>query len=95
MAMTGHRVTETDLFRLLTSRETKDGFEAAQVSSKVNFILEEAWPILQQVSRAFPQYTLHDPEHCYRVAQNMYRLVPATTLRVLNSLEISILLYAA
>lgn len=73
--MTGHRVTETDLFRRLVTQEAKDGFEAAQISSRVNLVLEEAWPVLQQVSRAFPLYTLHDPEHSYRVAQNMARLL--------------------
>jgi Histidine kinase-, DNA gyrase B-, and HSP90-like ATPase len=93
--MTGHRVTETDLFKLLIRRETKDGFEAAQISSRVNLVLEEAWPVLQQVSRAFPLYTLHDPEHSYRVAQNMARIVPQVTLESLNSVELSILIYAA
>ena len=51
--------------------------------------------ILQQVSRAFPLYTLHDPEHSYRVAQNMARIIPESTLESLNSIELSILIYAA
>src|SRR5208282_800072 len=93
--MTAHRVTETDLFRLLVSREVKNGFDAAQVSSRVNLVLDDAWPLLQQVSRSFPLYTLHDPEHSFRVAQNMYRLIPGATLADLNSVELSILIYAA
>jgi Histidine kinase-, DNA gyrase B-, and HSP90-like ATPase len=93
--MTGHRVTETDLFKRLASREVEDGFEAAQISSRLNFVLEEAWHVLQQVSRNFPLYTLHDPEHSYRVAQNMSRIIPPATLAILNSVELSILIYAA
>src|SRR6266567_4649136 len=80
--MPGHRVTETQLFKLLRKRESSDGFEAAQISSRVNGVVEEAWPLLHQISRSFPFYTLHDPEHSFRVAQ-------------LNSIELSILLYAA
>jgi Histidine kinase-, DNA gyrase B-, and HSP90-like ATPase len=93
--MTGHRITETNLFKLLQTREAQDGFEGAEISSAVNNIVKEAWPILQQVSRAFPLYTLHDPEHSYRVAQNMARLIPESTLRRLNSIELSVLLYSA
>lgn len=93
--MTAHRVTETDLFRLLVAREAKDGFEASQVSSRVNLVVDEAWPLLQQVSRSFPLYTLHDPEHSFRVAQNMHRLIPDVTLSELNAVELSILIYSA
>lgn len=93
--MTAHRVTETELFRRLVFRETKDGFDGAQVSSRVNLVVEEAWPVLQQVSRNFPLYTLHDPEHCYRVAQNMHHLIPQPTLENLNAVELSVLLLAA
>ena len=88
-------VTETDLFKLLVSREQRDGFEAAHISSRVSLIIDEAWPVLQQVSRSFPLYTLHDPEHSYRVAQNMHRLIPSATLEFLNSVELSLLIYAA
>ncbi|HTR35037.1 MAG TPA: ATP-binding protein [Bryobacteraceae bacterium] len=93
--MAAHRVTETSLFRLLVSREITDGFDAAQISSRVNLVVEEAWPILQQVSRHFPLYTLHDPEHSYRVAQNLHRLIPQPTLEHLNSIELSVLILAA
>src|SRR6202035_1452174 len=93
--MIGHRVTETDLFRRLVLREAEDGFEAAQISSRVNFVIEETWPVLQQVSRGFPLYTLHDPEYSYRVAQNMARVIPPSTLESLNSVELSILIYSA
>jgi len=93
--MPGHRVTETQLFKLMKKREAKDGFEASEISSQVAQIVAEIWPVLQQVCRSFPQYTLHDPDHSFRVAQNMARLIPESTLADLNSIELSILLYAA
>ncbi len=93
--MAGHRITETELFKLLKKQEARDGFEAAEVSSRVNAVAVEAWPLLQQVSRSFPLYTLHDPDHSFRVAENMARVIPKRTLAQLSSIEISILLYAA
>lgn len=90
-----HRVTETQLFKLLQKKEKTDGFEASEVSSVVNKIVSESYPILQQVSRNFPLYTLHDPEHGFRVAENIFRLIPKRTLSNLNSIELSILLYSA
>lgn len=93
--MHAHRVTETALFKTLRDREQSDGFEAAEVSSRVSLVVAEAWPVLQNVCRAFPLYTLHDPEHSYRVAENMARLIPTETLNQLNSIELSLFLYAA
>lgn len=93
--MAGHRVTETTLFNLLRKREKSDGFEASQISSRVNAVVEEAWPILHQISSRFPFYTLHDTEHSFRVAQHMANLTPKETLSNLNSIELSILLYSA
>lgn len=93
--MPSHRITETELFKLLKKQEVRDGFEAAEVSSRVSAVAGEVWPLLQQVSRSFPLYTLHDPEHSFRVAENMAQMIPKRTLALLNSLELSILLYAA
>lgn len=93
--MAAHRVTEGQLFKILRRREVQDGFEASEVSSRVSAVVNEVWPILQQVSRGFPLYTLHDPEHSFRVAQNMAKLIPQETLTNLNCIELSILLYSA
>lgn len=93
--MPGHQVAETQLFKLLKKRERKDGFEASEISSQVAQIVGQVWPLLQQVCRTFPQYTLHDPDHSFRVAQNISRLIPEQTLSHLNSIELSILLYAS
>src|SRR4030042_1832074 len=90
-----HRVTETEIFKALQKRERVDGFEAAGVCSRVSLVGAETWPILQNVSRAFPLYTLHDPEHSFRVAENIAKLIPKETLSKLNAIELSLLLYAA
>ena len=90
-----HRITETQLFKLLNKREKADGFEASEISSLVNKIVANTYPILQQVARSFPLYTLHDPEHGFRVAENIFRLIPKRTLSNLNSIELSILLYSS
>lgn len=93
--MKDHRVVQTDLFKLLKKQEIRDGFEAAEISSRVSAVAGEVWPLLQQVSRSFPLYTLHDPEHSFRVAENMAKIIPKRTLNQLNSIELSVLLYAA
>jgi hypothetical protein len=90
-----HKLTETNLFKQLIKREKADGFETAEISSVVNKIITDTYPILQQVSRSFPLYTLHDPEHGFRVAENIFQIVPKKTLQQLNSIEISILLYSS
>ncbi len=90
-----HKVIETQLFKLLQKREKEDGFLAGDISAVVNRIISESYPILQQVSRNFPLYTLHDPDHGFRVAENIYNLIPKLTLANLNSIEISILIYSA
>jgi len=93
--MPAHRVTESQLFKVLRKREVRDGFEASELSSRVSAVVNEVWPVLQQVSRSFPLYTLHDPEHSFRVAQNMARLIPENTLANLDGIELSILIYSA
>lgn len=93
--MSAHRVTESQLFKLLCKREVRDSFEASELSSRISAVVNEVWPVLQQVSRSFPLYTLHDPEHSFRVAQNMARLIPEKTLSNLNSIELSVLIYSA
>jgi hypothetical protein len=93
--MASHRITETELFKLLKKQELRDGFEASEVSSRVNAVAVEVWPLLQQVSRSFPLYTLHDQDHSFRVAENMAKMIPKRTLAQLNSIELSVLLYAA
>jgi len=90
-----HRVTETELFKTLRKQEKSDGFEASEISSTVNNSIAESYPILQQVVRSFPLYTLHDPEHGFRVAENIFQLIPKRTLSHLNSIELSILIYSA
>lgn len=90
-----HKLTETQLFKQLQKREKADGFEASEIASVVNKLITDSYPILQQVSRAFPLYTLHDPEHGFRVAENIFQLVPKKTLKHLNGIELSILLYSA
>lgn len=90
-----HKVTETQLFGLLKKREKVDGFDANDISSAVNKIISDSAPILEQVSRNFPLYTLHDPEHGFRVAENMVRIIPKHTLSILNSVEFSVLIYSA
>jgi hypothetical protein len=93
--MASHRITETELFKLLKKQEVRDGLEAAEISSRVSAVATEVWPLLQQVTRSFPLYTLHDPEHSFRVAENMVNMIPKRTLTRLNSIELSLLLYAA
>jgi len=90
-----NKVIETQLYKLLKKRELKDNFEANELSSVVNRIISDSFPVLQQVSRNFPLYTLHDPDHGYRVAENIYKLLSENTISSLNSVEISILIYAA
>lgn len=40
-------------------------------------------------------FTLHDPDHAYRVAQRMADIIPADVLRRLSAYELSLLLLSA
>lgn len=85
---------DTKLFGYLRQRETEDGFSAGKISNRVQEIFDEVKPILNQVVRAFPEYTLHDPAHGIRVLENMGKIIPPETLEQLNVIELSILIYA-
>lgn len=93
--MIDHRVTKTKLFSLLRKREGQEGFDAGEISSRVALVIKEVWPILQNVTRHFPLYTLHDPGHGYRVAEHMAAITPPETLKSLNCIELSLLIYSA
>lgn len=85
----------TKLFEYLRQRETEDGFFTGEILNPVQAIVNEVEPILNQVVRAFPEYTLHDPAHGIRVLENMGKIIPPKTLKQLNIIELSILIYAA
>lgn len=91
--MTGD-VSRTRLFEQLIQRETAGGFEPGEISNRVREVGAAVAPILNQVSRNFPEYTLHDPAHGLRVVENMGKLIPCDTLDKLNAVELSILIYA-
>lgn len=89
------QLAESLLFKRLKDAEKTDGFDEGEISSRVGAIIREVSPILNQVVRHFPEYTLHDPSHSYRVLDNMGKIIPHETLDLLDSIELSTLIYAA
>jgi Histidine kinase-, DNA gyrase B-, and HSP90-like ATPase len=81
---------ETALWKELDSRS--DG-------TNRNTWLEAALPdvqtLLAKAATSPLNFTLHDDEHSFRVAQRIYELIPVETLPQLSNMEISLLLGAA
>jgi len=86
------RLTTLKLFQELKIKEAND--EMA-LSSLVVKIVENIGPLLERVPENMPEYTLHDPNHGAKVAENMGKIMPEAVLRNLNSIEITLLLLSA
>ncbi len=89
------QIAELKLFQRLCEQEVTDGFRQGEISSRVAEIVDECRPVLNQVCRHFPEYTLHDQDHGFRTATNMGKIIPPATLARLNSIELSMLIYAS
>jgi hypothetical protein len=82
---------ETDLWRLLQER----GESAAQTMNYVRTWLDDVETLLAKAGTAPLDFSLHDDDHSYRVAQRMAELIPSDSLHKLSNFELGLLLLSA
>ena len=49
---------------------------------------------MERIPDKMPEYTLHDPNHGAKVVEIMGLIIPSSTLEILNTIELSILIYS-
>ena len=86
------RLTGLKLFKQLIDKEKgKDHV----LSSLVLKVIGDVAPLLERVPENMPEFTLHDPEHGAKVAENMGKIIPEEVLQELNVMELTLLLLSA
>ncbi len=89
-------MSETD-WKLTSLWQELEGRESAAESTR-NYVrnwLDEVQVLLAKGGTAPPNFTLHDDEHSFRVAQRMAQLIPTATMQKLSDYEIALTSYSA
>jgi len=73
----------------------RQGPDAGEVRATVTLCLKAASEILDKAETAAKDFTLHDSDHSFRVAENMVKIVPKATLDGLSFYELAFLLLSA
>lgn len=90
------KIEETTLWKTLKNGATSEGDENAELlANNLKIICEQSYSRMKYFSSQHPQYTLHDETHFLRVTELMAKIIPEETLRILNPIEISLLILAA
>jgi len=93
------RLKQTVLFKKLREKEKEESketsFEDYEISQNIISVVRKAAPLLERVPENMPEFTLHNANHSVHVIENMDKIIPCETLKQLNTIEISILIYAA
>jgi HD-GYP domain-containing protein (c-di-GMP phosphodiesterase class II) len=74
---------------------SSSGDEEAQAWSLVQRHLPGIETILSKAATSPKDFTLHDEEHAYRVAEWMVRIIPGSAFNALNAYECMLLVLAA
>jgi hypothetical protein len=81
--------------RLWQQLSTHDGAEAEAVRASLVRWMPKIQGILAQASTAPTDFTLHDAEHSFRVAEWMAKIIPVDVLEQLCIYELALLLFSA
>jgi len=84
--------TDTALWKVLQER---DSVEIAPVVTTLNNCMPNIQRVLTQGGTAPTDFTLHDSQHAFRVAERMAALVPSDVLPNLSAYELALLLLSA
>lgn len=71
------------------------GPEAKDIEAALRPVLSNIEDILQRADTSPEDFTLHDAEHSFRVAQNIGRIIPQNTLSALSVYELALLLLSS
>jgi len=87
------RLKKTVLFQKLLEKENL--LEEHEISENIISVVRETAPLLERIPENMPEFTLHNANHSAKVVELMGKIIPSDTLEHLNSIELSILIYAA
>lgn len=85
---------DTKLWGKLENKNTQEGTTIRNVLSNENF-LPKIQKILAKGETAISDFTLHDEDHSFRVAELMIKVIPSETLEILSEYELMLLLLSA
>lgn len=83
---------ETRLWRWIKAAK---GPEAVRVKGLLAIRMPEIQQILTSAGTAPTDFTLHDGEHSFRVAERMCQIIPIDTQSALSVYELALLLFSA
>ncbi|HII93942.1 MAG TPA: chaperone protein [Methanosarcina sp.] len=93
------RLQQTGLFKKLLEKENEEIEKTSlvdhEISQNIISVVRKAAPLLERIPENMPEFTLHNANHSVHVIENIEKIIPCETLKQLNSIEISILIYAA
>ncbi len=87
------RLKQTALFEKLLEKENSSGEH--EVSENIILVVREIAPLLERIPENMPEFTLHNANHSVKVVELMGKIIPSNTLKYLNIIELSILIYSA
>jgi hypothetical protein len=88
-------VEDTHLWKRLHSWRGQNMKVAQTLAANLAAICEEASDRMKAMPTLMPEFTLHDEVHGLRVAELMWRIMPASVRGKLNPVEIALLILAA
>lgn len=86
--------TQTQLWTKLQNADTAESKNICNVLLNENF-LPKIQKILAKGETAISDFTLHDEDHSFRVAELMTKVIPSETLEILSEYELMLLLLSA
>lgn len=92
------RLVKLRLFQELRRSANRSGIEEDELKdleTLIYHVADTVHPDLQCISNVFRQYTSHDIRHSLNIIDLVGRFIPQKTLRVLNGLEITMLILSA
>ncbi|WP_235270592.1 HD domain-containing protein [Methanosarcina mazei] len=93
------RLQQTGLFKKLLEKENEEKKKTSivdnEISKNITSVVDKVSSLLERIPINMPEFTLHNANHSLHVIKNMEDLIPPETLKQLNTVEISILIYAA
>lgn len=87
-----HDWTQTQLWQQIRAQA---GTEAERVAATLRNTMPRIQLVLAQGGSAPTDFTLHDSQHAFRVAQRMIQIVPQSCLEALSVYELALLLLSA
>lgn len=90
------KIEDTTLWKMLKNDfDSTDKEIAETLASNLEQVCEESYKRMKSFSSLHPQYTLHDETHFLRVTELMAKIMPDSTKKTLNPIEIALLILSA